>query len=83
MVKIFEMQQQSTDITNYQSRVVEFESFREYLQNVNERSLPRKKDLEIYKKHVDYNKQAITFMFEFKLKDRWIEFIHFAQVIGE
>jgi hypothetical protein len=82
MVKIFEMQQQSTNIKNYQSRIVEFESFQEYLQNVDERSLPRKEDLEVYEKHVDFEKQTITFMFEHKLNERWVEFTHFAQVIG-
>lgn len=81
MFRIFEMQQQINDITNYQSRIVEFESFQEYLQNVNERSLPQRENVEIGSKHVDFEKQTITFMFEHKLNERWIEFTHFAQVL--
>lgn len=83
MIKIFEVQQQSTNIKSYQSRIVEFESFQEYLQTVNERSLPRKEDLEVYKKHVDFERLIVTFMFEHKLfgGNKWIEFTHFAQVI--
>ncbi|RKJ50018.1 hypothetical protein D7X33_32725 [Butyricicoccus sp. 1XD8-22] len=82
MVRIFEMQQQLTDIRNYQSRIVEFESFQEYLQNVNETSLPRKEDLEVYQRHVNFERQTITFMYEHKLfEDKWVEFVHFAQVI--
>ncbi len=68
-------------MTNYQSRVVEFETFQEYLQSVNEGSLPRREDLEIHRKHVDFKNQTITFMFEHKLNGVWNEFTHFAQVI--
>lgn len=82
MVKIFEMQQQLNDVRNYQSRIVEFDNFTEYLQNLNERSLPRKEFVEIGRKFVNHERQAVTFMFEHKLNERWIEFTHFAQVIG-
>lgn len=81
MVRIFEMQQQLGNVGNYQSRIVEYDNFQEYLQNVNERSLPPKEDREVYRKYVDFEKQTITFMFEHKLFHKWIEFTHFAQVI--
>lgn len=81
MLKIFEMQQQLNNIENHQSRIVEFESFEEYLQNVNERSLPKRENVEIGRKHVNFEEQVVTFMFELKINERWIEFTHFAQVI--
>jgi hypothetical protein len=82
MVKIFEMQQQLNDISNHQSRVVEFENFREYLQKVNEESLPRKHA--VGNKFIKIGEQTITFYFE-QLFDNHgsVEFIHFAKVIGE
>ncbi|MGG3890257.1 hypothetical protein [Metabacillus fastidiosus] len=81
MIKVFELQQQSTDITNYQSRVVEYESFEVYLQNVNEKSLPSKENIEVYQKYVDFKKQSITFMFEHNLNGKWVEFVHYAEVV--
>ncbi|GAB6253634.1 hypothetical protein BCSAG_49520 [Bacillus cereus] len=81
MIKVFEMQQQLNNIKNHQSRVVEAKSFQDYLQNVNEKSLP--KEREVYFKYVDFKQQTITFTFEHKIMGRWIEFVHFARVIEE
>lgn len=78
MVKIFEKQQQVNDVSNYQSRIVEKESFEEYLQSVND-SLPH--NAEIYKKHVNFRKNVITFVFELNILGKWNEFIHYAEVI--
>ena len=86
MVKIIEVQQQNDNVLNYQSRIVEYDSFQEYLQSINEKSLPRTEDLEkhcleVHRKHVDYEKQVVTFMYEHYMFNRWLEFTHFAQVI--
>lgn len=81
MIKIFEMQQQLNDVTNYQSRVVEYESFREYLQNLNDNSLPLEHLRGLDEKHVDFNRKTITFRYEHKLGGAWFEFTHFARVL--
>jgi len=80
MIKIFEKQQQVDNIENYQSRIVEFEDFQKYLDNVNEGSLPRENS-EVGYKFVNFERQTIIFHYEHKLNGRWIEFVHFAQVI--
>jgi hypothetical protein len=80
MVRIFEKQQQLNKIPNYQSRIIQYDSFQKYLDELDERSLPQK-DREIHLKHVDYINEIVTFMFEVKHSGRWIEYIHFAQVI--
>jgi hypothetical protein len=84
MVKIFEVQHQLNDVANYQSRVIEYDSFQEYLQNI-EASLPLKENVEIGVKHVDLKSKTVTFMYEWNLygQGAWIEFVHFAQVIEE
>lgn len=84
MVKIFEVQQQVTNIKNYQSRIIECESFQDYLEAVDGLSLPPQDSnyLEVYEKHVNNVNQSLTFMFKRKAHEgKWIEFTHFAQVI--
>ena len=82
MVKILEVQQQIGKMHNFQSRIVEFDSFSDYLFNVDS-SLPREENLEVYKKYIDFENKTITFMFEHKIHDAWIEFSHFAQVVSQ
>jgi hypothetical protein len=82
MIKIFEMQQQSNDISNHQCRIVEFESFQDYLQNVNERSLPPQYEI-VNKKYVDHKQQTVTFHFLHGINNVWTEFVHFATAISE
>lgn len=80
-MKILEMQQQFGNVSNYQSRIVEFDSFTEYLVDLD--SIEQPKELvEVYEKFVDYENQIVTFMFERKVNGIWIEFTHFAQVVG-
>jgi hypothetical protein len=85
MVKIFEMQQELNRIPNHQSRVVEFESFEDYLHNLDERSLPPKEFVEIGFKYINHKEQTVTFRYEHDLFGRgmWTEFTHFARVIDE
>lgn len=80
MIKVFEKHQQLTNISNYQSRIIECKSFQDYLDNLDETSFPRK-DVEIYRKYIDYLNETVTFMFELKQNEKWDEYIHFAQVI--
>lgn len=95
LVKIFELQQQNNDITNYQSRIIECESFQDYLENIDE-SLSSKNSnhLKVYDKFINYKNQTVTFIFErkfheeywpefthFTQEEYWVEFTHFAQVI--
>lgn len=75
------MQQLVEDIKEHQSRVVEAESFQEYLQNVNEKSLP--KNYAIQHKYVDFKQQSVTFHFEFRLNGQWTKLVHFAKVIEQ
>lgn len=79
MVKIFELQIQTDDISTTQSRIVEFEDFGEYLQNVN-KSLPR--NAHAYKKHVDFIHENISFHFDFELGGRLFSMIHYAEILN-
>ena len=85
-MKILEMQQQLGNVGNYQSRIVEVDSFTEYLQYLNKldnRYLQPEEFVEVYEKFVDYENQIVTFMFERKINEKWIEFTHFAQVVSK
>ncbi|MEH7116179.1 hypothetical protein V7128_01970 [Neobacillus vireti] len=77
MVKIFEKHQQVNKIDNYQTRIIEHKSFDEYLNNIDMPS----QQYEISYRHVDLDKQIITFVIEVLSRGAWIEFVHFAQVI--
>jgi len=82
MLQIFEKHQQTNNVRNYQSRIVKFNDFREYLRSINEQSLPLSDKVKIGEKHVDFKNQTITFTFQHNIiGDEWTEFIHFAQVI--
>jgi hypothetical protein len=77
MVKIFEKQQQLNKIDNYQSRIIQCESFEDYLKNFDMPS----QEYELSFKHVNYEDQVTTFIIEYLINGCWVEFIHFAQVI--
>lgn len=80
MIKIFEVEQEFDRMENFQSRIIEFESFQEYLDYI--QGLPIKEDIEVFKKHINYEQQVVTFMFERKVNEKWVEYTHFGQVIG-
>lgn len=79
MVKIFEKHQEITydKIDNYQTRIIQHESFEDYLNNI---TMPPQQ-YEISQKHINYEDQSITFFLEILINGVWIECIHFAQVI--
>jgi hypothetical protein len=77
VVKIFEKHQQMNNISNYQTRIIQCENFEDYLQNIDMPS----QQYEISYKHINYEDQAITFILEVLVNGKWIEHIHFAQVI--
>lgn len=81
MVRIFEMEQQSTDIRNYQSVISEHESFESYVNNIKQLG-HTKDDLIIYDIHVDTENQIVVFLFEREMINGWVEFNHFAQVLN-
>lgn len=81
MVKIFEMEQQLTNIRNYQSRVGEYESFESYVDHIKQLG-HTKDDLIIYDIHVDTENQIVVFLFEREMINGWVEFNHFAQVLN-
>jgi hypothetical protein len=76
MIKIFEKHQQLRDIKNYQTRIIQCESFEDYLNNI---ELP--KICEVSHKSINYELQSVTFIVEIVINGVWVEFIHFAQVI--
>lgn len=87
MVKILEMQHELERPSNYQSRIVEFDSFDSYLESLEKleetTSLP--KEVEVGFKTVNKEEQSVIFMYEHNLYDghTWLEFVHFAQVIDK
>ncbi len=80
MVKIFELKQQLTDLSNYNSAIVDFWSFQEYLQSLY-LVFSNKDDIETYEKYIDYEERTVTFMFEKQINHKWVEFTHFARVV--
>jgi predicted acetyltransferase len=79
MVKIFEKHQQVNKIDNYQTRIIQHESFEDYLQNID---MPNQQ-YEISYKHVNHEDKIVTFIIEVLTNSAWVEYTHFAQVIGE
>lgn len=83
MIKIFEMQQQLnsmlSDIDNYQSKVIECDSFKEYTQNV---EVAFGEDIQLINKYVDCRQRSIVFLFRCKIDGKWIEFSRFGQVLN-
>lgn len=79
MIKIFEKHQELNvnNINNYQTRILQHNSFEDYLQNID---MPPHQ-YEISFKHVNYEDQIITFIIELLINGKWVEFVHFAQVI--
>jgi len=80
MVLIFEKHQQVSDISNYQTRIVEYDSFEEYLRNINKTFPPTAR---IGQKFVNFHRKSATFIFDLNFNDRRIEMIHYAEVIEE
>lgn len=83
MVKIIEFQnywiwQQPK---NNQSRIIEVDSFQDYLDKLVETSLPKPEYLELGQLFVNNEEESVTLYFEHKLGDKWIECTHFAEVI--
>lgn len=79
MVEVFEVQQQLSNASNSQSRIVEFGSFEEYVEKVYD-SLPEGN--EIYRQHINHECKRVTIMYEVNRGGQWLEHIHYAEVIG-
>jgi ASC-1-like (ASCH) protein len=80
MIKVFMMQHEENNISNYQSAVGEYESFEQYLKDeASDKALPNR--AVVVERHVDEDRN--TFMAKFIMvfggKER--VFIHFAQQI--
>lgn len=82
MVKIFELQQNDGNVTDFKSRIIECESFEEYLDSLDERSFAdRKLNLILGHKYIDREDQTVTLRYEKFIHHRWTEWRHFAQVV--
>lgn len=83
MIKIFEMQQPLnsliSDIDNYQSKVIECNSFKDYTQNV---EVSFGEDVQLINKYIDRRQRSIVFLFRRKIDGKWIEFSRFGQILN-
>lgn len=82
MVKVFMMQHEESNIKNHQSTIVEYESFKDYLEKeASDRALPSR--AVFVEKHIDEERNTFMakFIMTFGGKER--VFVHFAQQINE